>query len=216
MVQLHRTAADPVPVNGDDIDDWHDYHIQGADTACSHFYGTTDPSSGASWGADQLGYIWTDSNNALGAGDGLGVVTRRWEITAAGPTYGWREIAGARVYIPLEPNVNGLTLADQSTTAFTDLDLQAETSVKAVAALLMVEVEDSGTPASGVYASVRKNGTTTDDRTRRVHPQVADIPATGMYVVELDATQKCEYDINASGAGTFDLRITVLGYYERA
>jgi len=214
MSQAWDTSGDPIPVAGDDVSDYIADLSAGIDAARTHYYGTSDPSSGASWGADQLGVIWFDSNNALGAGDELGLVVKRWEITAAGPTYGWRTIS-ARFYVALEPNVNALELTDQSTTAYTDLDLTSVTSSTAIAALVQIEVQDSGTPAAGVYASVRKKGTTTDANSRKVYPQVADIPITGTFLVELDAAQAMQYDINASGATTFDLRIDVLGYYER-
>ena len=215
MVQLWNTSSDPIPTGSTGGADRFADHTAGINTVATHYYGTTDPSSGASWGADELGTVWYDSNNALGAGgDDLGLVMKRWEITAGGPTYGWRTVT-ARVYVPLEPNVNVLTLTDESTAGFVDLDLTSDTSAKAVAVMLMVEVEDSGTIAAGVYAELRKNGTTTDDQERRIHPQVTDIPNAVMMLVECDSAQVIEYAINASAATTFDLRIDVLGYFER-
>ena len=216
MTQEWNTSTYDLPVPGDGVDGYLADLKRGVNTGTTHYYGTADPSSGASWGAAQLGVIWFDSGNALlGAGDGLGLTVKRWEITAAGPTYGWRTIS-ARFYTALEPNVLALNLADQSTTAFTDLDLTASTSSVAIAVLLQVEVQDSGTPAAGVYAELRYNGTTTDARSRRIYPQVANIPVMQQFVVECDPGQTIEYAINASGAGTFDLRIDVLGYFERA
>ena len=216
MVQLWNTSANPVPTGSTGGADRFADHTSGINTVATHYYGTADPSSGASWGADELGVIWFDSNNAIGAGgDGLGLVVKRWEVATDAPTYGWRTL-GARIWTALEPNVNVLTLANQSTTAFTDLDLTSDTSAQAIAVLLMVEVEDSGTIDNAVYAELRKNGTTTDAQERRVHVQVTDIPNTCMMLVECDAAQTIEWAINASAATTFDLRIDVLGYYERA
>jgi len=216
VVQLWHTSALEKPVAGDNVSDWLSELLDGIDTGITHYYGTADPSSFASWAADELGSLWFDSNTAIGAGgDELGIVVKRWEVLTDAPTYGWRTL-GARLYTALEPNVNALTLANQSTTAFTDLDLTGDTSAQAVAVLLMVEVEDSGTIDNAVYAELRKNGTTTDAQERRVHVQVTDIPNTCMMLVECDAAQTIEWAINASAATTFDLRIDVLGYYERA
>ncbi len=214
MTQKWDTSTYPKPgvgtVGGDHLIDLDD----GVDTAVTHYYGSTDPSSGASWGAAQLGILWFDSTNSVEAGgDDLGLVVKRWEVLTDTPTYGWRTL-NLRSYTPLEPNVNKLNLADQGDVAFTDCDLTTETSARAVAALLMVTVEDSA-PGAAVYVAVRKNGQEADAQTRRVYPQVAGIFNSAMIVVELDAGQVYEYSIEASGADTFNLRIDVLGYWER-
>ena len=186
------------------------------DTARTRYYGTADPSSGASWGSYQLGGEWIDStNNIAGAGDDIGAVVKVWSVLTAAPTYGWLT-RYARAYIALEPNVNSLSLSAQSTAAFADLDLTGDTSGRAVAVLIQVEVEDSGTPASGVYAEFRNNGTSTDARERRIYPQAAGVPNMIQMIVVVDVNQTLDYALNASGSGTMDLRVDVLGYYERA
>jgi hypothetical protein len=187
----------------------------GVDSAVTHYYGTTDPSSGASWGADQMGILWYDSNNVMSAGgDDLGLVVKRWEKLTTDPTYGWRTLY-VRIFVPLAANTNKLNLADQGDVGFTDCDLTLDTSTRAVAALLMVTVEDSA-PGAAYYAAFRKNGVTTDAQTVRVYPQVAGIYNSAMIAVELDSGQIFEYSIEASGADTFNLRVDVIGYWERA
>ena len=214
MTQKWNTAPYAYPtvstVYGDHLIDLDD----GVDTAITHYYGTADPSSGASWGADEVGALWYDSTNSVeAAGDDLGLVVKRWEVLTDGPTYGWRTL-GVRSYVALEPNTNKLNLSNQTNVSATDCDVTADTSSRAVAALLQVEVADH-VPASGVYAAFRKNGTTTDAQARRVYPQVADLPTCQQVVVELDSGQIFEYSIAAGAGSTFDLRVDVLGYWER-
>lgn len=184
----------------------------GIETGMTDHYGTSDPGFS---GAADLGKRWRDANNDPGnGGDELGSLLMMWSVLTAAPTFGLRDIT-PRIYIPLEPNVVVLDDPAQSTTAFGDLDLTSDTSARAIAVRLMVTAEDSGTPGDAVYAGFRKNGTTTDARERRVHPQAAAKRASVIVEVELDSAQTFEYEIAASGAGTFDLRIDVLGYYER-
>lgn len=214
MTQKWRTSSYTVPVTstlvGDHLVDLDD----GVETALTHYYGDTDPSIGASWGADQLGVYWLDSTNVLGnGGDDLGIVVKRWEKLDTTPTYGWRTL-GLRSYTPLAAITNKLDLADQGDVAFTDCDLTADTSAKAISVLLMVSVEDSA-PGASVYAAFRKNGVTADAREIRVYPQVAGIHNTAMVMVDLDAGQVLEYSIEASGADTFNLRADIVGYWER-
>jgi len=216
MTQAWKNTGSEEPTSSTGGADRFADHTAGIYTAVTHYYAATDPSSGASWGADELGIIWIDSTNEIdAAGDDLGPVVKRWVMATDAPTYGWRTL-GARSYVALEPNVVALDLSNQSTTGFADLDLNAETSSLAISALVQVQCEDSGTTSASVFASLRKNGTTTDANVRKVYPQVTDIPVTCMFLVELDASQVCEYAINASGASAMDLRIDVLGYYERA
>lgn len=214
MAQDWGTSGAPEPTTGTGAGAALLDLIDGVNAARTCYYGTTDPSSGASWGAGELGTIWIYSANAIGAGgDDLGCEIRVWSVLTATPTYGWRTL-GLRKYIPVEPNVNVLDLSDQTDVAFTDLDISGDSSTRAVAAVLQVTaLEDA--PGASYYASFRKNGTTTDARERRVWPQVASIPVCQVIVVELDAGV-LEYAIAASGADTFDLRIDLLGYFERA
>lgn len=214
MVQKWNTAAYPVPTSSTLVG----AHLidcdEGIETAITHYYGTTDPSTGASWGADEIGTLWYDSTNVIDAGgDDLGLTVKRWEKLTTDPTYGWRTLY-TRAYVAVEPNTNKLNLSNQTNVSATDCDLTSDTSARAVAALLQVQVADH-TPASGVYAAFRKNGTTTDAQERRVYPQVADLPTCQQVMVELDSGQIFEYSIAAGAGSTFDLRVDVLGYWER-
>jgi hypothetical protein len=188
--------------------------IDGVNAARTCYYGTTDPSSGASWGADQLGTIWIDSTNSIeAAGDDLYPVIKIWSVLTDTPTYGWRTL-GARRYIAVEPNTNSLDLSNSTDVAFTELDVSGDSSAQAIAVLLQVTATEDA-PGASYYASFRKSGTTGDAQERRVYPQVAGIPVCQQILVEVDAGV-LEYAIAASGADTFDLRIDLLGYYERA
>lgn len=215
MTQLWDTMAAPKAQIDNDIDVILGDLIEGVDTGVTWYYGSADPSSGASWGAAQMGVHWFDAGNELGeGGDDLGGGLKVWVKLTGTPTYGWRSLYG-RAYIAIEPNINALDLTSQSTVTDTDLDLVASTSTRAIAVRLLVTVIDSGTPASTVFASLRKNGTTTDARERRCYPQAAGVPCSQIIECELDAAQVLEYAIHASGTGTFDFRVDVLGYYER-
>jgi len=216
MTALWNTSGEVKPTTATVYPTFGSRIINGVDTAVTRYYGSSDPSSGASWGASEVGVEWVDSTNEInGAGDDLGAVVKVWCVLTTAPTYGWLT-RNLRAYIPEEPNSNVLNLANQSTTAFTDLDLNTATDGRAIAVRLLVTIEDSGTPAAAVFADFRKNGTTTDARARRVYPQVTDIPVCQIIEVELDSTQIMEYAIDASGASAFDLRIDLLGYYTRA
>lgn len=216
MVQKWKNTGHAEPTGSTAGADRFVDHTDGINTVATCYYGTTDPSSGMSWGVAEAGTLWLDATNEIdAAGDDTGPVLKRWSVLTSAPTYGWRTLGG-RGYVALEPNVNKLALANQSTTAFTDCDVNSDVGDLAISVLLQVEVEDSGTPAAAVYAELRKNGTTTDARSRRVYPQVTDIPNMRQVMVELDDAQTFEYAINASGATTFDLRVDILGYFERA
>jgi len=216
MTQKWDTTSYAIPTSATAYNESAGDLIDGVDTARTRYYGTADPSSGASWDADQLGVEWVDSTNEIGgAGDDLGAVVKVWSVLTDAPTYGWLT-RNARAYIALEPNVNALDLSAQSTAAFADLDLTGDTSGRAIAVLIQVDIEDSGSPAAAVNAEFRKNGTTTDARERRIYPQAAGVPNMTQMIVELDVNQTLEYALNASGAGTMELRIDVLGYFERA
>lgn len=217
MTQKWDTTTYPKSAVGDDVDDLFARLIDGIDTAITHYYGTADPSTG-SWGAAQLGAIWIESDNAIGgSGDDEGAVWKIWSILDSTPTYGWREIS-VRAIFDESPNTNKLNLASQSTTAFTNCDVSGDLGSygeRAQAVYLAVQVEDSGTPSSSVYASFRPDGVTTDAQEQRVYPQAAGVPVTAFLRVPLGTGGIFEYDINASGAGTFGLRVDILGWEER-
>lgn len=214
MTQQWRTSSYPVPDAATVFSDHLVDLDQGIETAVTHYYGATDPSSGASWGAAQVGSLWFDSTNSVEAGgDDLGLVVKRWEVLTDDPTYGWRTL-GVRSYVALEPNVNKLNLSNQTNVSATDCDVTSDTSARAVAVLLQVQAADH-VPAATVYAAFRKNGTTTDAQERRIYPQVADLPISQQIAVELDSGQIFEYSIAAGAGSTFDLRVDVLGYWER-
>lgn len=214
MVAKWGTTGDPEAATGNTGAVALPRLINGINTAASLYYGDTDPDDG-SWGADELGRLWLDSSNEIdGSGDDLGPVLKRWSMLTAAPTYGWRTV-NLRSIVEVSPNVNKLNLSGQSTTGFTDCDVTAETSALAVRVLIGVEVLDTGTPGASVNAEFRKNGVTTDAQEPVIYPQAASVPNYQTFWVELDNAQVFEYAINASGAGTFDLRVDILAYEER-
>ena len=188
--------------------------INGTNTGITRYAGTSDPSGGGTWGADQIGAVWYDRTNELGAGgDDLGSETKFWEKTGATPTYGWKQ-KGLRGYFAVSPITNALAIGATNAT-WTDLDLTSYTSDRALAAKIMVEVQDSN-PAAGVFGEFRKNGVTTDALTIRAYPQAGGITIQHVFDIELDSGQILEYALRTSAATAGNLRVDVLGYYERA
>ena len=190
----------------------------GLETALSDYAGTADPDDGAptAWGATEVGFCWWDTTNQrYGTGDDLGGVWKRWEKTGAA-SYDWRVLNGVS-WIEVSPSTNALSLGAQDLIAFTDLDLTTTTSSYAVRALVQVEITDTLGVGAGVYAEFRKNGVTTDARTRRIYPQVIAIPTMAQFWVDLDSSRVMEYAVapySDTGAG-FALRIDVVAYQER-
>ena len=107
------------------------YAKAGINAAATWFYGATDPSTGESWGADQVGYNWlvgTDAGN---------LTWRRWCRLTTGPTYGWRDMRVRKVLQPSEPVAVDFSGASPAAadTGWTEVNL---------ATLLDSDVQDSG------------------------------------------------------------------------
>jgi len=203
------------PVSGESFNVVTTKVINGVEDAATHFAGTTDPSSGGTWGASRVGSTWDDTTNRLdGAGDDLGSTWKRFESTTATPTYGWRTL-NLRNYAATSPNTAILTISASSKRAWTDLDVSgATTSIRALSINLFVEVQESN-PGGGVFFALRKNGVTTDANERRIYPQVSSVTAGGMYTVELDANQIFEYRMVPSGNTSANVELALCGYTER-
>ena len=105
-----------------------------------------------------------------------------------------------------------LTLANQSAVDWTDLDLTAYTSANARGAILQLSVMDSG-GANGEFR-VRENGSGGAAYVPVARTQVAGIWIHSPAIVGCDAGQIIEYKISATGAGTANAWIDVLGYWE--
>jgi len=216
-VQEWDTTSYPVPDGDHDIGVAQAEIQAGLEAIRTDYYGTTDPSTGASWGADQLGTTWHKSTNAIGAGgDDLGGELYVWAVLTATPTYGWR-LLNLYGFVPVEPNVNALNVTGQSSDgSWQDLDLSGTIGARATRVQLAVTVKDSGTPASTVFAEFRKDGIT-DARTLRVIPQASGVENTVVLELEVEATTSVvQRKIAASGSNTFDLRVDILGYWQRA
>lgn len=117
----------------------------------------------------------------------------------------------ASAFVPKDEPPLALSLASQSDVAYTDLDLTSDTSANARAVLLNLFIQDSGGANALLY--VRKNGVT-PTYVPYVRSQVASVYNNIAVAIPCDTGQVIEYSIDATGANTADVAITVLGYWE--
>lgn len=215
MSQKYNTSGYPLPTTSTKVGTYLSRLQNGVETVGSCYGGDSDPSSGGTWDADQVGQFWFDRTNEIdNGGDDLGGTLKRYEKTGATPTYEMRTL-GLRGYFAKEANVSLMSATGVSTQAFTDLDISGATaSDRAVAVRLLVEVKESN-PGAGINLQFRKNGTTTDALTRTVFPQVGGISVQQIVEVEVDGSGLLEYAFNASGTSSMDYSIAILGYWER-
>lgn len=109
-------------------------------------------------------------------------------------------------FVPVTPVQ--VVSADPANTNFTGVDLTAQTSPTAYAALLSVSMASGG--AGNYTGQVRKTGTT-DTIIVVTNPSLAG-PFVASTIVGLDASQS--FDWAASNAAVTNITITLLGYYE--
>jgi hypothetical protein len=213
MVQKYNTTGYPEAESGNLYQTLAGRVINGVETSLTLNAGDSDPSSGGTWAADQVGTVWFDTTNEVdAAGDDLGGTLKRWETIGATPTYGWRTLY-LRNYVP--STATNILNVSATSADWTDVDVGgATTSDRALAVHLTVEAQESN-PGAGVFIEFRKNGVTTDSRTTRVYPQVSGISVQSQIKVELDTSHVFEYAIRASGTTSANLRIELIGYEER-
>jgi hypothetical protein len=106
-----------------------------------------------------------------------------------------------------------LSAPGSSDVNWTDLDLTASTSANTFAVNLNIQMRDSGSAANNTYISVSDDGGATAYLIAKGgHINDQYIYATG--VVGCSTGQVVEYKIEASGSGTADAYIYLLGYFE--
>lgn len=181
------------------------YAKDGINAAATWFFGATDPSTGESWGADQVGYNWL---NGTDAGN---LVWNRWCRLTTGPTYGWRTMRVRKILQPSEPVAVDFSGASPAAadTGWTEVNL---------ATLLDSDVQDAGqvgvtvqdvtlfvtlTPdasetigASNCFIEFRRDGGTL--ACAKLKAQVATFPVCGVVKVPL-ASEKFEYRVVVGG-----------------
>ncbi len=107
-----------------------------------------------------------------------------------------------------------LNRTGSSDVSWTNLNLATQTGSLATAVLLSLWIRDSAATA-GVRISVRKSGAGNATDVQFVCPNAANFySAAPTVAVPCDANQNIQYQISASGSGTADARIWLLGYME--
>jgi len=108
-----------------------------------------------------------------------------------------------------------VALANQNDIAWTDVDCTATTSPKTIAVILSIRCSDSG--GTGFeYVGVRPNGSTeTDKITRAYAGGDAGDENQNDCICGVDNSQIFEYMLEASGAGTGNVYIYLVGYIEK-
>lgn len=125
--------------------------------------------------------------------------------------------------VMLENSVEILNLTSQSTTSWTDLDLSGYTSSgtgdlsdNAIAVIVLAKMRDSASATTNISLRLRKNGSATADGTfimNGSHLNSQYMNAQG--IVPIDTDYVLERDIAASGAGTLDVLLYLVGYIEQ-
>lgn len=186
----------------------------GLNAATSMYAGSVDPSSGAGWGADQVGRRWLDTS------DEYNPVLKEWNRYDTGGTdYAWRPVNLRRVFVP-EPEATvtmpwsspaaadaGWSTLSLATLIGTKQNATFQSS-KAVEVVLEVELTPGASETLGAancYLAFRKKGGTGD---RRVYAQVAGRPTRAEITVPLDSAEDLETKI-VVGGGTPSLAFAV-------
>jgi len=216
VAQAWDTVADPKPTSGvDNADTWMAALLDGVDAAASRYSGTSDPSSGASWGAAQVGRQWHDTT------DPYNPVDKEWDrFDTGGTDYGWRTDTRVRVYrtttdpavtmpfaSPAAADVAWTTLS-LATLIGTYQDATFQTSkAKAVElyVVLTAGASETLTDATKGYLAFRKKGSTQE---HAVFAQVAGRPTTAIVRVPVDSSEELETKI-VVGGGTPSLAFSV-------
>lgn len=225
MAQAWDTAADPQPTSGvDDADTWMAAVLDGVNAATTRYSGTSDPSSGAGWGATQVGREWLDIT------DPYNPILKEWvRHNTGGTDYSWRKVRYHRVHLtttdpavtmpfstPAAADVAWSTLS-LATLIGTYQDATYQLA-KAVAVELYVKVtagaSETLTDATKGYLAFRKKGSTQE---HAVFAQVAGRPVTALVRVPVDSSEELETKV-VVGGGTpsFAFTVALRAIYESA
>ncbi len=225
MSQLWNTSGGQAAATSQNASDFMGNCKNGIEAALTDYSGTTDPSSGApvTWGASEVGYKWLDTSNADWP------VLKRWQqLTASGPTYGWRmlrlrktifaDAPQAVVFSPASPAAANVAWTTHDLSTLLDAgSLQDSGQLEALVTevLLRVRVTPGASETIGAadcYMAFRKTGTSQDFR---IWPQVSGRPFEQFIWVPLDSNEAFDWAI-AVGTGTpsFAYQADVVGVNE--
>lgn len=120
--------------------------------------------------------------------------------------------------VMFEDSVQVLNQTGQSTTTWTDLDISGATgiSTKAIIGIFKCKIKDSGSAATQIVLQLRVKGSSDADGTSVLYgSHINNQYNGGPAIVGLDGDLTLQYAYTASGAGTLDVLIYLIGYIEK-
>lgn len=227
MVQKWDTVSFPKPVAATKLPDHVDDNTDGIDTALTHNDGTSDPSSGAGWGAAHRGIILSARGFLTGASD-TNPKLARWEDKDSGT--GWRLLWTRKIRFATTPVTVSFSPGSPYTSnqAYTSLDLSTvldNANLQGVESgfngklvtevVLRVRVKDTGTFSGGddAYAKFRGVGMTVE---QKVYCAVSGRWNERTLIVPLDAAEALEWGVVVASGGSpsFTLEAEAIGFME--
>lgn len=201
------------------------YARDGINTALADYCGSTDPSTGESWGADQVGRKWCDDTTPAN------LKFYRWCQLTSAPTYGWRELKVRKAidvesppsvtFSPASPAAANVAWTAVDLTTLLDGAGVQDAAAKACAVvwvLLYVTVKGGASEtigAANAFIAFRKKGATNQEI--RVKCYVAAMEHYGIVPLPLDSGEEFEFKVEVGG-GTpaFEYAAKVLSLQEVA
>jgi len=123
---------------------------------------------------------------------------------------------GRHRVVMLDDRIEVLNSANVSTTAWTDLDVSGDVSEKSIAAILLCKIRDTGSAATQIVLQLRAKGSATSDGTFNLNgSHINDEYNGAQAIVGLDDDYTLQYAYTASGSGTLDVLIYLIGYVEQ-
>lgn len=101
----------------------------------------------------------------------------------------------------------------KSDIGWTEINLHEFVSPRTIAVNLLISFRDSGSAANNTSFSVGRNGPNTEELLVK-GGHINDLYMYAVGVVACDRNKKITYRINASGSGTADFNMYLLGFYE--
>lgn len=226
MSQQWNTTGFPRSAGTDDVSTYLGLLLAGVNTAATNYAGPTDPSVGApsAWGAGEVGTLWVDTT------DPAQPVLSVWQqLTAAGPTYGWRRLRMPKLVRLDDPSAATVTFTSASPAGadvpWEDVDLSALLSTyrdpdeaKVVRVLLGVKLRTGAAETvpttDDAYMAFRKKGSS-DAHGERVYAQVANRYVYAQVEVELDTAQTMQMKVEVGGGTVaFEYEVRLLAFME--
>jgi len=198
MTQEWRNTSFPVPTASDDFCDRLTDIQSGIESAVTLNAGSADPSTGGSWGANQVGAMWVDTTTALKP------LFSRWELLT-GSTYGWRVLClhykkrvvtpSAITFSPASPYTADQAVTDIDLTTLLDAAGFQDNDDKVVTAVkIRVTVVDTGTLGTGTsnatWVAFNQKGSTDQ---QYLYCQVSGVVNAGTMWVGLDSSEVLQF-----------------------